>query len=71
MALLAGARDQPQDAIPATKSRSGRPPNTLMVYCSENYARTITLVRQKSRGCIQIISETSLLDVSSTASRRT
>ena len=28
MALLAVARDQPQDAIPATKSRSGRPPKT-------------------------------------------
>ena len=26
MALLADARDQPQDAIPATKSRSGRSP---------------------------------------------
>ena len=28
MALLAAARDLPQDAIPATKSRSGRPPKT-------------------------------------------
>ena len=28
MALLAAARDQPQDIIPATKSRSGRPPKT-------------------------------------------
>ena len=28
MALVAVARDEPQDAIPATKSRSGRPPKT-------------------------------------------
>ena len=28
MALLAAARDLPQDAIPATKSRFGRPPKT-------------------------------------------
>ena len=26
--LLAAARDMPQDAIPATKSRFGRPPKT-------------------------------------------
>ena len=37
MALLVAARDLPQDAIPATKVRFGRPPNTLMIYCSENY----------------------------------
>ena len=60
MALLAAEHDQPQDAIPATKSRSGRPANTLMIHCSENYTRTITLVHQKSRRCIQIISGTSL-----------
>ena len=48
-----------------------RPPNTLMIYCSENYARTITLVHQNSRRCIQIISGTSPSDVSSTAWRRT
>ena len=28
MALLAAARDLPQDAFPATKSRFGRPPKT-------------------------------------------
>ena len=28
MTLLAAARDLPQDAIPSTKSRSGRPPKT-------------------------------------------
>ena len=28
MALLAATRDLPQDAIHATKSRFGRPPNT-------------------------------------------
>ena len=59
MSLLAAARDLPQAAIPATNSRFGRPPNTLMIYCSEIYARTITLVHQNSRKCIQIISETS------------
>ena len=48
-----------------------RPPNTLMIYCSENYAKTITLVHQKLRRCIQIISGTSPSDVSSTACRRT
>ena len=42
MALLAAARDLPPDAIPATKTRFGRPPNTLMIYGSENYARVIT-----------------------------
>ena len=70
MAFLAAARDLPQDAIPATKSWFGRPPNTLMIYCSENYARTITLVHQNSRRCIRIISGMSLSDVSSTACRR-
>ena len=45
--------------------------NTLMIYWSENYARTITLVHQNSRRCIQIISGTSPSDVSSTAWRRT
>ena len=28
MAFLVAARDLPQDVIPATKSRSGRPPKT-------------------------------------------
>ena len=47
MAFLVAARDLPQDAIPATKSRLDghrRPPNTLMIDSDKNYARTITLV---------------------------
>ena len=49
-----------------------RPPNALMIYYSENYARTITLVHQiNSRQCIRIILRTSPSEVSSTACKRT
>ena len=74
MAFLVAVRDLPQNAIPATKSRLDdyrRPPNTLMIDCNKNYARTITLVHQNSRRCIQIISGTSPSDVSSITCRRT
>ena len=74
MAFLVAAHDLPQDAIPATKSRLDdhrRPPNTLMIDCNKNYARTITLVYQNSRRCIQIISGTSSSAVSSITCKRT
>ena len=48
-----------------------RPPNTLMMFRDETYARTIALVHQNARRCIRIFSGTSPSDVSSTTRRRT
>ena len=67
MTFLAAARDLPQNVIPATKLRSGRPLKTSKHtddVGDKNYTGNITLVHQNSRRCIKIISGTSSSDVS-------